>query len=237
MTIQYQAGPERKQLVAAMTAILGTGSTYTGMPKAAYIVGEYNVSRESTLTGPDNRELVQTLREHDFEPLEETYDSEPEVAAEPEAEETGQPDRLSIEMPLDGFDPAKLDNLRKLVDSKATLLKMTLGVDDLPVEIHEDRAAFPWFPCDGNATAYAQLITALCRTAKEKQRVNARPQKVYQNPKFTMRCWLTTALGLVGDDYRKIRKLMCSPLEGNSAWSTGAAPRKAEKEKAGENNA
>ena len=119
MTIQYQAGPERKQLVAAMTAILGIGSTYTGMPKAAYVVGDYTVSRESILTGPDNRELVQALREHGFAPMEKTYDSEPKAAAELEAEEAGQPDRLAIEVPLADLPAEAIDRLRRLVDSKA----------------------------------------------------------------------------------------------------------------------
>jgi hypothetical protein len=94
---------------------------------------------------------------------------------------------------------------------------MALGAGSTPVQVGQTKISFPWFPCDGNAEAYTQLVTALCRTAKEKQRVNARPPQSYPNPRFSMRCWLTTTLGLVGDDYRKIRKLMCSHLEGNSA--------------------
>jgi len=42
--------------------------------------------------------------------------------------------RLIIEMPLDGFTPEKLDNLAKLVNAKAPLLKAALGVDDLPIQ-------------------------------------------------------------------------------------------------------
>jgi len=168
---------------------------------------------------------VAALRQQGYEPTEVQYDTD--IEAEALAPEAQKPDRLTVEIPMEGFNPAKLENLSTLVASKEVLLKMALGVDDLPIQIHEDRIAFPWFPCDGNATAYTQLIAALCRTAKEKTRVTARPNQDYPNPRFTMRCWMTATLGLVGDDYRQIRKLLCSPLEGNSAWSRGSDPRKA----------
>lgn len=233
MTIHYAITQERKKLATAVASSLGTKYTYAGAPTLAYIVGEYTISREGTLSGPDNRDLVEALVQKGFEPTLAQYDIDINAeASAPEAPEPEQLDRLTIEMPMEGFDPAKLDNLSKLVDSKEVLLKMALGVDALPIQILEDRIAFPWFPCDGNATAYAQLITAICHVAKEKTRVIARPNQEYPNPRFTMRCWLTTTLGLVGEDYRKIRKLLCAPLEGNSAWSQGHDPRKAAKTEA-----
>ena len=144
--------------------------------------------------------------------------------------------KVVIEMPRSGFDPAKLDNLCKLVAGKEALIKMALGVDALPISLRESAILFPWFPYteDGDTIrAYSQLIAAICQTAKEKQRVNAQPKGNHPNPRFTMRCWLIS-LGLVGDEYRLIRKLMTAPLPGNGAWSKGADPRKAEKAEAGE---
>ena len=234
MTIQYPAGPERKKLAAAAAKYLGASIRYAGMPSAAYILGLYTLSKDWLLTGPDDRTLVEALRQQGFVPTEEAYDDQPEAAAEPEAEEIEQTDRLTISVPRADFTADAIDRLHKLVASRRTLLEMALSAESTPVQVGETKIYFPWFPCDGNAESYAQLVTALCRTAKEKQRVNARPQKEYPNPKFAMRCWLTTTLGLVGDDYRKIRKLMCGRLEGNSAWSRGSDPRKAEK--AGKNN-
>jgi len=66
MHVQYTAGPERKQLVTACAATLITKSTYAGMPSAAYIVGEYTITREGALTGPDNRDLAEALRQQGF---------------------------------------------------------------------------------------------------------------------------------------------------------------------------
>ena len=138
------------------------------------------------------------------------------------------PNGLAIEVPLTGFDPAKLDNLCKMVAGKEALIKMALGVDALPIRVLEDRISFPWFPFtkDGDTVlAYSQLITAICRTALEKTRVNAQPREDYPNPRFTARCWCIS-LGLVGDEFRLIRKIMTSTLSGNGAFSRGFDPRK-----------
>ena len=226
MRIKYHRETDRKKLVVAAAEQLGEKPVYVGAPMMSYIVGAYDVACDRTLTGPDDHDLVAALRQQGYEPMEETYDAEP---AAPEEVETEQPDRMSVDMILVDYPAEAIDRLRKLVDSKAALLKMALGADELPILVEGKLIKFPWFPCDGNAAAYTQLTMALCRTAKEKRRVNARPQKEHSNPKFTMRCWLTTTLGLVGDDYRQIRKLLCAPLEGNSAWSQGCDPRKATK--------
>ena len=226
MRIKYPAETDRKKLVVAAAEYLGEKPVYAGAPTMNYILGAYTVACDRTLTGPDDRDLVAALREQGYEPVEETYDSESTVPGNAEAE---QPDRMSIDMILVDYPAEAIGRLRRLVDSKAPLLKMALGTDELPILVEGMQIKFPWFPCDGNAAAYTQLTMALCRTAKEKRRVNARPQKECPNPRFTMRCWLTTTLGLVGDEHRQIRKLLCAPLEGNSAWSQGHAPRKAVK--------
>ncbi len=130
------------------------------------------------------------------------------------------PDRLTIEMPLEGFTPEKLDNLTKLVNAKATLLKSALDADELPIQMSEDTLRFPWFSVniDGaHAQAYATLISLLCRTALEKKRVTAKERVIEGSPKFAMRCFLLS-LGFIGDEYKAARKILLSKLEGNSAW-------------------
>jgi len=232
MRIKYHREADRKKLVVAAAEQLGVSPTYAGAPTMNYIVGAYTVACDRTLAGPDDRELIEALRQQGYEPMEETYDAEP---AKSEAVEAEQPGHMSVDMILVDFPAEAIDRLRKFVDSKAALLKMALGVDELPILVEQKLMRFPWFRCDGNAAAYTQLIEAICQTAKEKKRVNARPNQSYPNPRFTMRCWLTTTLGLVGDDYRQIRKLLCSPLDGNSAWSQGRDSRKAVVEGGAEN--
>jgi hypothetical protein len=152
-------------------------------------------------------------------PLEET----PDTIETPE-----ESDRLAVEMPMDGFTPEKLDNLKKMVGSKAVLIKTALGADDLPIESTGETLRFPWFSggLDGDTvSAYTQFIAALCKTAKEKKRVTAKVQDEFENPRFTMRVWLI-GLGMVGDDYKLARKLLLQDLTGNAAWRHGAPEKK-----------
>ena len=134
-----------------------------------------------------------------------------------------EPDELVIEMPLTGFTPEKLDNLSKLVNAKAPLLKASLETDDLPIKQTADTLQFPWFKgtIDAEHTeAYATLISLLCKTAIEKKRITAREKDIDGNPKYAMRCFLLS-LGFIGDEYKAARKILLSRLEGNSSWKGG----------------
>jgi len=223
MLIKYPAETVRKMLVVAATEQLGEKPVYAAAPTMNYILGVYTVACDRTLAGPDNRDLVAALKEQGYEPMEETYDAEP---AEPEAAEAEQSDRMAVDLILVDYPAEAIDRLRKLVDSKAALLKMALGTNELPIQVEGKLIKFPWFPCDSNVAAYTQLTMALCRTAKERQRVNARPQKEYPNPKFSLRTYLLS-LGLVGDAYKPLRKILLDAVPGNSAWPSGSDPRKA----------
>jgi hypothetical protein len=144
---------------------------------------------------------------------------------------TPRTDRLTIEIPLDGFTSEKLDNLAKLVNAKAPLLKAALGADKLPIKQIGDSLFFPWFRGEGaidadHAEAYATLVSLLCKTAREKKRVTAKEKDVDGSPKYAMRCFLLS-LGFIGEEYKTARKILLSRLEGNSSWKNG---KKAESE-------
>jgi len=139
------------------------------------------------------------------------------------ADDIPEPDELVIEMPLTGFSPEKLDNLAKLVNAKAPLLKAALGTDDLPIKQTADTLQFPWFKgtIDAeHAEAYTTLVSLLCKTAIEKKRITAKEKDTDGNPKYAMRCFLLS-LGFIGDEYKATRKILLSRLEGNSSWKGG----------------
>ena len=160
----------------------------------------------------------------------------PELAEEPaDIPVQPEPDRLTIQMPLEGWSPEKLDNLGKLVASKATLLKHALGADEtneLPVALKQDTIDFPWFKIDATPeeiTAYMQLITKLCDMAKQQQRVLATDKPV-DNEKYAFRCFLLR-LGFIGNEYAESRKILLQNLSGNGSWKSGEAkPRQASAE-------
>ena len=224
MRLSYNVtGPERKTLVAAISHELNAPTNYLGAPTFAYEVGGYHIDKTGTVTGEDNRELVANLCGlHSFKAVTEEYD---ELATGPESStyQADLSDRLTIEIPLDGFTPEKLDNLSKLVNAKAPLLKASIGTDDLPIKQTADTLQFPWFKgtIDAEHTeAYATLISLLCETAIEKKRITAREKDIDGNPKYAMRCFLLS-LGFIGDEYKAARKILLSRLEGNSSWKGG----------------
>jgi len=143
-------------------------------------------------------------------------------------------DRFTVEMPLGGFDkPDKLDNLRKMVDAKTTLLKAALGADSLPIQVTEDTIQFPWFSADGILTggaeveAYTTLISLLCKRAIEKKRITAKEKDIEGSPKYALRCFLLS-LGMIGSEYKTTRKILLSKMEGNGSWKTGNGKRAVE---------
>ena len=245
MELRYNiSGSDRKKLVGAMVDILKTPQKYLGVPTCAYMIGEYHIDKAGTLTGPDNLDLEDTLHQKGFDAGERKYD-EPDTyesgldglgAADKFSEtpagayENNTIDTFTVEIPLKGFTPEKLDNLTKLVASKAPLLKAVLGTEDLPIQRTEDTLKFPWFWSKAvltgeEVTAYTTLISLLCKTAKTKKRVTAKEREVNDNPKYAFRCWLLS-LGMIGSEYKAARHILLRNLPGNSSFRDGVRPDK-----------
>ncbi len=174
----------------------------------------------------ETQEPEQEAAEETQEPVQEAAEPtaaepEQEVAEEPEeAQETG----LTISLPLSS---ASVGNLTNLLTAKGDLIRKALGVDDIRIEVTEDRILFPWFctvPEADEAKAYTDFIAAICRLSKELKHVNAYPHPV-ENEKYAFRCFLLR-LGFIGSEYKAERKILLQNLSGNSSWKSGA-PKKA----------
>ncbi len=212
MEIRYHVkGARRKELVEAISKIVDCPSTYKGAPTFAYEIGDMTVDKEGTLMVDHtvNREqvdrLVKGLSERGFEP-----------------KTSG---RLTIETPLDGFTNAALENLDKLIASKASLIQKATHTKALPIIRTDTTLQFPWFPFSASAdevNAYTHFVAALCQAAKTQQRVTAK-EKPVENEKFAFRVFLIR-LGFVGSEYKAARAILLKPLSGNSAFKRGAAP-------------
>ena len=135
------------------------------------------------------------------------------------------PNKLTVEIPDTGFTPETQENLKKIIASKATLLKQALETDDLPITECDGKIVFPWFTLhglDGEADAYNRLVSALCKMAKNQKRVTA-TEKPVENGKFMMRLFLIR-LGFIGNEYKTARKILLRNLTGNSSWKSGHKP-------------
>lgn len=132
---------------------------------------------------------------------------------------------LTIEMPKTGFTDISLDNLQKIIASKAALLKKALGTNNLAVIDTGDTLKFPWFALHGlvgEADAYSRLVAAICDTARRRKRVTAK-ERDSENDKFDFRLFLVQ-LGFIGDEYKTARRILLRSLTGNSSWKSGHAP-------------
>ncbi len=256
MRIHYNiTGANRKTLVNAITKELNQPANYLGAPTFAYEVGGYRIDKSGLLEGSDNRSLVADLCGlHDLKAETEEYDvnlpkAEPipenlpipyeaelggRVSPYHDNEEPpayGQPDgdRMTIEVPLEGFTEEAILNLEKLIASKACLIQRAISMETLPVHRTKTTLQFPWFPAglEGDVvSAYVQFICALSTAAKQQKRVTAKEKQV-DNEKFAFRVFLIR-LGFVGDDYKAARKILLKNLSGNSAFRNGIPGKKEE---------
>ena len=148
-----------------------------------------------------------------------------ETAITENTPDSNPPDTLTVEMPDSGFTPEARENLKKIVASKATLLRQALETDSLPIIEHDGKIAFPWFTLHGlggEAEAYSLLVIGICKMAKNQKRVTA-TEKPVENAKFDMRLFLIR-LGFIGDEYKTARKILLRNLTGNSSWKAGHQP-------------
>lgn len=207
-------GTERKALVKAIENIIHLTPIYKKAPTFGYAVGDFTIDKNGTVSCNDAEaleRLVENLIADGFRP-EEYEEVAPEQADEQETVS------LTVEIP---FDKVNVGNLMKLLDAKGDLIKKALGVEDIRIEMKEDRVAFPWFTeVDADtAMAYTNFIAALCRMSKEAKRVTA-TQKEVDNEKYAFRCFLLR-LGFIGAEYKKDRKILLQNLSGSAAFRDG----------------
>ena len=234
MRINYNVtGNERKALVNTIGKTLGLKPKYLGMPSAAFQIGDFKVTKDGTLEyedGVDDAAILTAIADAGFEcdaPID--TDNEPCETSEDtgnENEEEQEPltseDGLTVQVPRHTLSDTALDNLRKLVDGKATLIKKALGADALPIQVDNEKVSFPWFTkIDADAAhAYTVFIAKLCEMAKNATRVTAADHEV-DNEKYAFRCFLLR-LGFIGADYKTDRKILLKNLTGSSAFKSGA---------------
>lgn len=67
MEIHYNVtGPRRKELAAAVGNFIGMAPVYMKAPTYGFAVGNYIIDRNGTLTGEENKELIDALAAQDF---------------------------------------------------------------------------------------------------------------------------------------------------------------------------
>ena len=209
MIVHYGAsGKERKKLAEVIAKEIGVDAIYQGPPTFSYQMDYFTVDREGALVfddelgGDEAKRVLDAIAAAGFTP----------------DEETG----LAIQMPAMTGD--ELSRLEALIESKASLIKKAIGADSLMVGEKDGKLDFAWFKADADpdeVKAYMDLVTALCKMAKEAKRITAKDKPV-ENEKYAFRCFLLR-LGFIGNEYKTSRKILLKNFTGSSAFKNGGA--------------
>ena len=191
---------DRKAMVKAVSEALGIPSKYLGAPTMSYQIGSINIDRNGTLTTENKEEgekAMAALKEQGIIPEEGPVENTAEQAAD-----LPPIDSLEISIPRDKMTEDQLNNLKKLVEAKSTLIRHAFQTENTDLTVTDDKIIFPWFqtPCSSDeAFAYTTFVGKLCE------------------------CFLLR-LGLIGKEYKMVRKILLRNLSGSSAFKSGKKP-------------
>ena len=238
MRIETNAA-NRKDVVKAVSGILGQPSKYLGVPTCAYQIGNCTIDRSGAVETEDEKtaEMVRAGL------LEQGVIGSPE----PEADET------TVSLPMEGMTAEGLKNLIFLIRSKQyltgrafaedvfrvpTALVAELGSTEIPdaetflqtfqnhaegckgISFQDGKITFT-LPTAGDPDmikAFTHLAAAMVRQAKEQKRISPK-ETIEENEKYYMRIWLLR-LGFGGAEGKEIRDLLMKKLKGHSAFRT-----------------
>ena len=190
------------------------------MPTCAYEIGCFTVTKDGALVFDDRADsevvesLLEQLAQQGFTP------------AEANTAVQDAPVGLTISVPLD---KVNCGNPTRLLEAKGSLIRKALDVNELPIEIGEDKVSFPWFsglPDSEECEAYSHFICAFCEMSVTQKRITA-TEKPVDNEKYAFRCFLLR-LGFIGNEFKGERKVLLHNLSGSSAFKSGTKGKEAE---------
>ena len=238
MRIETNAA-NRKDVVKAVSGILGQPSKYMGVPTCSYQIGNCTIDRSGAVETEDEKtaELVRAGL------LEQGLIETPHTEA----------DETTVSIPVEGMSAEGLKNLVFLTRSKQYLINRAfaedvfrvptalveeLGSTEIPdaetflqtfqnhaegcrgISFQDGKITFtlPTAGDPGMIKAFTHLTAAMVRQAKEQKRISPK-ETIEENEKYYMRIWLLR-LGFGGAEGKEIRDLLMKNLKGNSAFRT-----------------
>ena len=238
MRIETNAA-NRKDVVKAVSGILGQPAKYMGVPTCAYEVGNCTIDRSGAVETEDEKtaEMVRAGL------LEQGLIETPSTEV----------DGTTVSLPVEGMTAEGLKNLIYLIHSKQYLINRSFAeeVFRIPAELVEelggaglpDTEAFlqafqshaegckgigfldgkmaftlPAINDPDMILAFTHLAAAMAQQAREQKRI--RPDEtIEENEKYYMRIWLLR-LGFGGAEGKTVRNLLLKNLKGHSAFRT-----------------
>ena len=196
---------QRKDLAQKIAEISGNMLQYLGAPTFSYQIGNFMLNKDSVLTAEAvDEKILAELADAGF-----FYEISTIL------------DRLTVQMPLDSLSESTLNRVRRIIENKGELFKSAFKTDSLEFQVTEKTVDFPWFTVeqDGDADTYCTFISMLCEFAKNRNRINNKPD-TSDNEKYAFRCFLLR-IGMIGTDFKVARKVLLRNLTGSSAFRNG----------------
>ena len=238
MRIETNAA-NRKDVVKAVSAILGQPSRYLGVPTCAYEVGNCTIDKKGAVETGDEKtaEMVRAGL------LEQGLIDTPQAEV----------DETAVSLPTEGMTAEGFKNLIFLIHSKQYLINRAfaeevfrvpaelaeaLGSTEIPdaetflqtFQSHAEGCKGISFQ-DGKVTftlptaddpdmikVFTHLTAAMVQQAKAQKRISPK-ETIEENEKYYMRIWLLR-LGFGGKDGKEMRDLLMKKLKGHSAFRT-----------------
>ncbi len=238
MRIETNAA-NRKDVVKAVSGILGQPSKYMGVPTCSYQIGNCTIDRSGAVETEDEKTAELVTAGLTEQGLIETPSTEIEGT--------------TVSLPVEGMTAEGLKNLIFLTHSKQYLINRAfaeevfripaelveaLGSAEIPdaetflqtFQSHAEGCRGISFP-DGKITftlptaddpdmikAFTHLAAAMVQQAKEQKRISPK-ETIEENEKYYMRIWLLR-LGFGGKEGKEVRDLLMKKLKGHSAFRT-----------------
>lgn len=228
-------GAERKVIAQIITTATNQAATYAGPPSFAYKIGTIVIDRGGMITAPIDDALANILRSL----------KESKVIPEGHATITipmGDHTGVSLRNLVNSI-YSKDALLQKALDKKEPLLPaklleiinavrleetedfkeciMEAGTGGLKFDFEDKTISFNFY----NATMEIDEVktylafSTLLEAQAIKQKYTSFIQKVVENDKYAMRCWLLR-LGMIGAEYKIERKILLERLTGNCSFKT-----------------
>ena len=149
MQVKYNVtGARRKELVKVIADTTGAKAEYKFMPTCNYEIDYFTVTKDGSLLFDDRADSEEV--EQVLEAIAAAgFDCEPQDGADSEAEEVSNPKKTRHRAKTRGlrwrFRSTRYRSATSptSLDSKGTLIKKALGIEDIRFEIKDDRVAFP----------------------------------------------------------------------------------------------
>lgn len=193
-------GQERKFIATVIGGSINAAPKYTGVPTCAYQISEWMLDKESALHSPE-------IEESEFPTVRAVLFT---------LQEAGLYTEGFLKVIISDMEEQAAENFGNILKSKQRLFKSAMQCE---TEIRLDENVLSCFNATLNGDtvlAYLSLTAKLWDLAKT-LRYASPVEKSVENEKYAFRCFLLR-LGFIGKNYKTERKILLSPLEGNTAF-------------------